>query len=86
MLHFVLAYVRLCDSIKTMIEELNPDIVVVDCLMSAGFDACYSLNRRFVMNCPTPAMDIVRAHQPWLKGFWYYPLFVLPTQSPNFRG
>ena len=79
------AYMRLCDSIKRVIEELNPDIVVVDSLMDAGFDACYSLNRRFVVSSPNTPMDLVRGHQPWLKGFWYYPLFVLPTCSPNLR-
>ena len=76
---FDLAYVRLCDDIKRMIEELNPGIVVVDTLMGAGIDACYSLDRKFVVNIPTTPLDSARPLQPWLKGFWYYPMFVLPT-------
>ena len=76
---FDLAYMRICDSIKRVIEELNPGIVVVDSLLNAGFDACYSLNRRFVVSSPNTPMDVARAHQPWLKGFWYYPTFVLPV-------
>ena len=74
-----LAYMRLYDSIKRIIEELNPGIVVVDTLFNAGIDACYSLDRRFVVNCPTTPMDVARPHQPWLKGLWYYPMFVPPT-------
>ena len=79
------AYVRLCDSIKGIIEELNPDLVVVDSLLNAGFDACHFLNRRFVTSSPNTPMDIARAHQPWLKGVWYYPMFVLPTLSQSFH-
>ena len=78
------AYVRLCDSIRRIIEDLNPGIVVIDALLNAGFDACYSLNRRFVISSPNTPMDIARAHQPWLKGFWYYPTFVPLICSSSF--
>ena len=74
------AYVRICDSIKKVIKGINPDIIVVDSLLDAGFDACYSLNCRFVMSTPNTPMVIERPHLPWLKGFWYYPMFVLPTR------
>ena len=74
------AYVRICESIKKIIEGINPDIIVVDSLFNAGFDACYSLNRSFVMNSPNTPTDIERFQLPWLKGFWYYPVFVLPTR------
>ena len=75
------AYVRLCDNIKRIIEGVDPDIVVVDTLLNAGFDACRSLNRRFVMNSPNSPVDTAREYQPWLKGLWYYQMFVLPTRS-----
>jgi len=77
------AYVRICDSIKKIIEGINPDIVVVDSLFNPGFDACYSLNCRFVMSTSNTPMDIERFQLPWLKGFWYYPMFVLPTRLPS---
>jgi len=54
---------------------LNPATVVIDSLLNAGFDACYSLNRKFVLNSPNIPTDVVRMQQPWLKGFWYYPAF-----------
>ena len=77
------AYVRICDSIKKIIEGINPDIVVVDSLFNPGFDACYSLNCRFVMSTPNTPMVIERFHLPWLKGLWHYPTFVLPTRLPS---
>ena len=82
----LLAYMRIFQSTVKLIEELNPTLVVVEGCFSPGFDACYSTNRMFVMCSPNAPLDITRVHQPWLKGFWYYPLFVsLPDQSqtPN---
>ena len=78
---FCIAYMLLCDSITRVTEELNLGIVVISTPIDAGFDACYSLNQRFVMSSPLTLMALVRAHQPWLKGFWYYPLFTPPTRS-----
>ena len=74
---FGLAYIRLYERIKKLIEDLNPDVVVVDFLMNPGLDACYSLNREFVVSSPNTPIDIARKDQPWLQGFWYYPQFVL---------
>jgi len=68
---------RIYGSIVQFIEELDPATVVVDSLLSPGIDACYSLKRRFVLNSPNTPMDLARLHQPWLKGLWYYPAFVL---------
>lgn len=67
---------RIYDSIKTIITGLNPDVVVVDFLLNAGFDACYSLNREFVLSSPNTILDLTRNEQPWLKGLWKYPMFV----------
>ena len=69
---------RIYDSIVKLIKELNPSILVIDSLLNAGLDACYSLNRKFVVNSPNSPIDIVRKDQPWLKGFWYYPMFASP--------
>ena len=82
---FGLAYLRLCDNIKKIIEGVDPDTVVVDCLLNAGFDACISLNQKFVTSSPNTPMDLARESQPWLRGFWHYPMFVLLIRSPNFH-
>lgn len=67
-------YMRIYDSVVKVIEELNPALVVVDNLLNAGVDACHSLNQKFVLNSPNCATDVARTHQPWLKGFWRYPI------------
>jgi hypothetical protein len=59
---------------------LNPAVVVIDFLLNPAIDACYSLNREFVMSSPNNPLDVSKAHQPWLKGFWYYPTFVLSSR------
>ena len=68
---------RIYESVKKVIEELDPGVVVVDLLLNPGIDVRYSLNLEFVMSSPNTPLDIARAHQPWLKGFWYYPSFVV---------
>ena len=73
---------RICDSIKNIITGLDPDVVVVDFLLNAGFDACYSLNREFVLSSPNTILDVARGQQPWMKGFWKYPMFVFLFSLP----
>ena len=73
---------RIYYSTKKVIEELKPTLVVIDSLLSAAFEACYSSNQRFVMNSPNTPLDVTRLHQPWLKGLWYYPLFVFFKVDP----
>jgi len=70
---------RIYESIRKMIGEINPGIVVIDILMNPGFDACYSLNRKFVASVPNTSTDATKTYLPWLKGYWYYPVCVLPT-------
>ena len=72
----LLAYMRIVHGTVKVIEELNPAVVVIDSLFGPGFDACHSTNRKFVMSSPNAPLDIARMHQPWLKGFWHYPVFV----------
>ena len=52
----------ICDSIKQMIERINPNIIAVDNLLNAGFDVCYSLNWKFVITSPNTPVDLARAH------------------------
>jgi len=80
------AYMRIYDSIVKVIEELNPGLVIVDSLLNPGLDACHSLNRKFVLNSPNCPIDVARTQQPWLKGFWYYPMFVFtPNPIPRLQ-
>jgi hypothetical protein len=53
---------RIYDSIVKLIEELDPNNVAVDGLLSAGPDACHFLNRKFVGSTPTPPAGVPKEH------------------------
>ena len=73
------AHMQIYYSTKNVIEELKPTLAVIDSLMGAAFEACFALNQTFVINSPNTLLDVTRLDQPWLKGFWYYPLFVFSS-------
>ncbi|KAL0951806.1 hypothetical protein HGRIS_008473 [Hohenbuehelia grisea] len=66
-------YTSLIEEAKVVVKTLDADIIVVDTLCAFAVDACRVLDRRYIINNPTQAMDVVRMQQPWGKGFWYYP-------------
>ena len=70
---------RIYDGIIKLIKELDPSIVIIDGLFNPGFDACYTLNQKFMISTPNAPTDVAKVHQPWLKRLWYYPAFVIPS-------
>ena len=66
-------YVRIYESCKKVIEEIQPDVIVLDGIFNPGLDACFVLDKKFVLNSPNTPLDVTRFVQPWLKGLWYYP-------------
>lgn len=76
---------RVYKSCKKVIEEIQPDLVILDAIFNPGLDACFTLGQKFVLNTPNALMDVTRVDQPWLKGFWYYPAYVHPLYAyPSF--
>ncbi|KAF9645619.1 UDP-Glycosyltransferase/glycogen phosphorylase [Thelephora ganbajun] len=75
-------YMRIYKSCKKVIEEIQPDLVVLDAIFNPGLDACFTLNQRFLLNTPNTPLDVVRVLQPWLKGFWYYPALASAIPFP----
>jgi len=69
---------RIYNGVVKLIEELNPSLIIVECLLNPAFDACHSMNRKFVMSSPNTPLDVARGQQPRLKGLWHYPMFVFP--------
>lgn len=67
-------YVRVVESCKDIINAVNPPIVIVDSALSAACEACWSLNKRYVINCPMAPLDVARGYQPTWKSLFYYPL------------
>jgi hypothetical protein len=57
------SYMQIYDGIMKLIEGLDPGIVVVDSLLNTGLNACYSLNRKSVVNNPGTLIDIARMRQ-----------------------
>lgn len=72
---------RIYESCKKVIEEIQPDLAVVDAIFNPGFDACLMLDQKFVLSSPNAPLDTTRALQPWLKAFWYYPACVPPFKT-----
>jgi len=64
---------RIYESCKKVIEEIQPDLVVLDLAFNPGVDACLTLDQKFVLSSPNTLLDVTRSCQPWLKGFWHYP-------------
>lgn len=71
------------ESCKKAIEEIHPDLVVLDAIFNPGLDACFVLNQKFILTSPNAPLDATRALQPWLKGFWYYPSQVFSSVPLN---
>jgi hypothetical protein len=67
---------RVYESCKKVIEEIRPDLAILDAIFNPGLDACFMLNQKFILNSPNAPLDATRTLQPWLKGFWYYPAYV----------
>lgn len=67
-------YVRVVESCKEIIKTVDPSITVVDSALGAACEACWSLNKRYITNCPMSTLDVVRENQPIWKQLFYYPL------------
>ncbi|KAJ4865374.1 UDP-glucoronosyl and UDP-glucosyl transferase domain-containing protein [Trichoderma breve] len=69
-------------SIVDIIRNLNPDLVVVDSLMSAGLTACYHLEVKFVCLGPNSIKDFAASEQPRKAGLWKFPALFSQFEYP----
>jgi hypothetical protein len=65
-------------SLVRIIEEVAPDLVVVDALFGPGLTACEHLGVKHVLLSPNTIKDMAMAFQPWFAAFWKYPTHVTP--------
>jgi hypothetical protein len=63
-------------SAKKIIEEVEPDVVVVEKLCAQAMDACKKLGRNFVLLSPVTFKETLVAVQPWGYGLWGWPAYV----------
>ncbi|KAL7948055.1 glycosyltransferase family 1 protein [Trichoderma barbatum] len=69
-------------SIVDIIRDVNPDLVVVDSLMSAGLTACYHLDARFICLGPNSVKDFAASEQPRKAGLWKFPALFSGFEYP----
>ncbi|RDA90232.1 hypothetical protein CP533_6859 [Ophiocordyceps camponoti-saundersi (nom. inval.)] len=65
--------VRVVNSLIEIIQEVEPDMVVVNSLMMAGLTACYHLQVRFACLSPNSINTFAARSQPWLEIMWKHP-------------
>ncbi|KAL7916513.1 glycosyltransferase family 1 protein [Trichoderma velutinum] len=65
-----------------IIRSLNPDLVVVDSLMSAGLTACYHLQVKFVCLGPNSIKEFAASEQPRKAGLWKFPALFSRFEYP----
>lgn len=71
-------YRKAYESCTSMIEKLQPDVVVVDPILHVGLDACRAVKpARVVTLWPVPLKDVVIAIQPKVGIFWKYPVYAI---------
>ncbi|RCI11516.1 hypothetical protein L249_7712 [Ophiocordyceps polyrhachis-furcata BCC 54312] len=65
--------VRIVKSLIDIIRQLEPDVVVVNSLMTAGLTACYHLQVKFACLSPNSIKAFAGRSQPWLRTMWKHP-------------
>ncbi|PCD32332.1 hypothetical protein FGRA07_09584 [Fusarium graminearum] len=61
------------EEISSLIEEIDPAVVVIDTLFRPGLDATRDKNRQHVFITPNQAVDNFLGEQPYGSMFWKYP-------------
>ncbi|RFU78580.1 diacylglycerol o-acyltransferase [Trichoderma arundinaceum] len=65
--------VDLFTSTVNIIKDVNPDLVVVNSLMSAGLTACYHVGVRFMCLSPNGIKEFAAPVQPRAANLWKFP-------------
>lgn len=69
-------YVEVLRSCLEILEEVKPDLVVLDNAFSPGVTAAYHLGFRFLLLAPNTIKDFAASVQPWGQAFWKFPWYV----------
>ncbi|KAG8214161.1 hypothetical protein J3R82DRAFT_10936 [Butyriboletus roseoflavus] len=70
-------FVAAVESCKEIITAIKPNVVVIDNMFHIAQDACKLADQKFINISPNSTKDIVVMMQPYLAGFWKYPVFVV---------
>lgn len=64
---------RVVESTINIIQNVDPNLVVIDTLMSAGLTACHHLGVEYVFLSPNSIKDSAMPAQPKAAGLWKFP-------------
>ncbi|KAF5367769.1 hypothetical protein D9758_009823 [Tetrapyrgos nigripes] len=60
--------------IQGIVERVSPGMVILESSFKGPFDVCKKLGQRCVVLTPNSPKDFFGMTQPFLKGFWKYPV------------
>ncbi|RGP72018.1 2-hydroxyacylsphingosine 1-beta-galactosyltransferase [Fusarium longipes] len=66
-------HLSIYEEVDTIIDEVDPAVVVVDTLFRPGLDATRDKNRQHAFITPNQAVDNFLGDQPYGSMFWKYP-------------
>ncbi|KAM5349592.1 hypothetical protein ACJ41O_006097 [Fusarium nematophilum] len=61
------------EQLNTIIDQVDPAVVVLETLFRPGMDATRDKNRQHALITPNPLVDTFMGHQPYGSMFWKYP-------------
>jgi hypothetical protein len=67
-------FIQVHQSLVQLVEQIQPDVIVVDSLFSPALTACRSLNIKHIVLSPNTLKDFSAALQPWGAMFWKFPV------------
>ncbi|KAF6802332.1 udp-glucoronosyl and udp-glucosyl transferase family protein [Colletotrichum musicola] len=65
--------VRNCREVRRIVEEVRPDLAVVDNLFTPGLTVVRQMGVRFVILSPNTLKEFAAPLQPWAAFLWKYP-------------
>lgn len=67
-------FVGLCEEVERIIDEVQPDLVVVEPMFNPGLTICHYRRMKWMVLCPNTIKDLVVPMQPALAVLWKYPM------------
>ncbi|RDW56481.1 glycosyltransferase family 1 protein [Coleophoma crateriformis] len=66
-------YIMLFETCRTLVDEVNPGLIVLDPVFPPAHDLCRTLGLNYAVLSPCTLVPGLNPEQPWLAGFWKYP-------------
>ncbi|KAH8888036.1 family 1 glycosyltransferase [Thozetella sp. PMI_491] len=66
-------YLALVKEMSSLIDTIDPAVVVLDVMLHPGINAVRETNRLHAFIVPNPLIDMFSFAQPWGGAFWKYP-------------